>query len=97
MADERSVRGSSAKVSSDTHESSTDGSQCSHPAPYCQCIMWRHRDRRCEFWVFADAGRLLVYDGNTLIDDEPIEPGRGWTQAQKLRLIHISDARSRRM
>ena len=97
MPDERSVRGSSAKLSSDAHESSDGRQPGDVQAPYCQCIMWRDRERRCEFWVLGDEGRLRVYEGDTLIDDELIEPGNGWTQAQRLRLIHRHEARGRRM
>jgi hypothetical protein len=97
MADERSIRGSSAKLSSEAHKSHADGTERSNITPYCQCIMWRDRDRRCEFWVIGDVGRLRVYDGDTLIGDEPIEPGHGWAQAQKLRLMQRHDARGQRM
>ena len=55
-------------------------------------VVWRHGERRCELWTFADGSVLRVLSGNDLVLEEPFRKGHGWRRAEELRLAGLSNA-----
>jgi hypothetical protein len=51
----------------------------------CDCVLWRDHDRRCELWTVNGAGCLRLFDGETLLTEEPLVEGAVWAQALALR------------
>jgi hypothetical protein len=50
-----------------------------------QAVMWRVGTHRCELWTIGRTARLRVFDGPTLVRDEPYVLGRGRLRAENLR------------
>ena len=51
----------------------------------CEYVMWRDRERRCELWMVNGTTCLRLFDGETLLTEEPLLQGALWAQALALR------------
>jgi len=50
-----------------------------------ECVMWRDQERRCELWIVKGNSCLRLFDGETLMTEEPLLQGALWAQALALR------------
>ena len=51
----------------------------------CGCVVWRDEERRCELWRVQGTDRLRLFEGETLITEEPVLHGALWAQVLALR------------
>lgn len=52
---------------------------------YCDRVFWREHNRRCELWKVRGHACLRLFDGETLLIEEPLLEGAVWAQALALR------------
>ena len=50
-----------------------------------ESVLWCEQERRCELWVIKGSRYLRLFDGETLITEEPLLQGALWAQALALR------------
>ncbi len=48
-------------------------------------VVWCEQGRTCELWIVKGNGWLRLFDGETLITEEPLLEGALWAQALALR------------
>jgi hypothetical protein len=51
----------------------------------CMWVVWCHVERRCELWMVSGNQYLRLFDGETLVTEEPVVQGAVWAQALALK------------
>jgi hypothetical protein len=52
---------------------------------HCEHVFWREHDRRCELWMVNGHACLRLFEGDTLLIEEPVLEGALLAQALALR------------
>jgi len=55
------------------------------PGAYCEGVLWRDHERRCELWIVDGTPHLRLYDAERLLTDERALEGALIAQALALR------------
>jgi len=54
-------------------------------ADECMWVVWCDHERRCELWIVNGNQCLRLFDGETLVTEEPVLQGAVWAQALALK------------
>ena len=54
-------------------------------ADECMWVVWCDHERRCELWIVNGSQCLRLFDGETLVTEEPVLQGAVWAQALALK------------
>jgi len=63
---------------------SEPGDNSAAPDERRERVVWRDLGRTCELWIVNGNGCLRLFDGETLVTEEPLLEGALWAQALAL-------------